>query len=97
MGGKGKKAGSFGDTGVFSFNGFKTLTTGEGGMLVPDRDDVYQRVLILCDHGRKPGDKIFWNTEVAYKYRMGSIQAALGLAQLERNEEPLTQKRQILT
>jgi perosamine synthetase len=95
MGGKGKKAGSFGDTGVFSFHGFKTLTTGEGGMLVSDREDVYQRVLILCDHGRKPGDKMFWNTEVAYKYKMSSMQAALGLAQLERIEELVSHKRQI--
>ena len=45
------------------------------------------RVLYLRDHGRKPGDKLFWNTEIAYKYKMSSMQAALGLAQLERIEE----------
>src|SRR5947209_7488809 len=49
---KGQKAGSFGDTGVFSFHGSKTLTTGEGGMLVTDRDDIHQRALFLRDHGR---------------------------------------------
>ena len=92
---KGKKAGSFGGTGVFSFHGSKTLTTGEGGMLVTDKDDVRQRVLFLRDHGRKPGDTAFFNTEVAYKYKMSSMQAALGLAQLERIEELLTRKRQI--
>lgn len=92
---KGKKAGSFGDTGVFSFHGSKTLTTGEGGMLVTDREDIYHRVLFLRDHGRKPGDKMFWNTEVAYKYKMSSLQAALGLAQLERIDELITKKRQI--
>ena len=91
----GKKAGSFGDTGVFSFHGSKTLTTGEGGMLVTDKDDIRQRVLFLRDHGRKPGDKMFFNTEVAYKYKMSSMQAALGLAQLERIEELLKRKRQI--
>jgi len=92
---KGKKAGSFGDTGVFSFHGSKTLTTGEGGMLVTNRDDIYRRCLFLRDHGRKPGDKLFYNTEVAYKYKMSSMQAALGLAQLERVEELIERKRQI--
>lgn len=92
---QGEKAGTFGDTGVFSFHGSKTLTTGEGGMLVTDREDIYQRVLFLRDHGRKPGDKMFWNTEVAYKYKMSSMQAALGLAQLERIDELIARKRQI--
>lgn len=93
----GQKSGSFGDTGVFSFHGSKTLTTGEGGMLVTDRDDIYQRVLFLRDHGRKPGDKLFYNTEVGYKYKMSSMQAALGLAQLERIEELIDRKRQIFS
>jgi len=92
---RGKKAGSFGDTGVFSFHGSKTLTTGEGGMLVTDREDVYPRALFLRNHGREPGDKMFWNAEVAYKYAMSSMQAALGLAQLERIEEIIARKRQI--
>ncbi len=94
---QGKKAGSFGDTGVFSFHGSKTLTTGEGGMLVTNREDIYRRVLFLRDHGRPPGDKMFYNTEVAYKYKMSSMQAALGLAQLERIEELIAKKRQIFT
>ena len=77
---KGYKAGSFGETGVFSFHGSKTLTTGEGGMLVTNREDIYQRVLQLRDHGRRPGDTLFWNFEVAHKYKMSSMQAALGLS-----------------
>lgn len=92
---KGKRAGSFGDTGVFSFHGSKTLTTGEGGMLVTNREDIYKRVLFLRDHGRQPGDKLFYNTEVAYKYKMSSMQAALGLAQLERIDELIARKRDI--
>ncbi len=91
---RGRKAGSFGDTGVFSFHGSKTLTTGEGGMLVTDREDLYRRVLQLRDHGRAPGDTLFWNYEVAYKYKMSSMQAALGLAQLERIDELLAHKLQ---
>jgi perosamine synthetase len=92
---KRRKAGSFGDTGVFSFHGSKTLTTGEGGVVVSDREDIYQRVLVLRDHGRRPGDTMFWNAEVAYKYKMSSMQAALGLAQLERIEDLIARKRQI--
>jgi len=92
---KGKKAGSFGKTGVFSFHGSKTLTTGEGGMLVTDDEDLYWRVLVLRDHGRQPGDKAFYNAEVAHKYKMSSMQAALGLAQLERIEELVLRKREI--
>jgi perosamine synthetase len=92
---RGRKAGSFGDVGVFSFHGSKTLTTGEGGMLVTDQEDVYRRVLVLRDHGRSPGDKAFANSEVAYKYRMSSMQAALGLAQLERVQELIERKREI--
>jgi perosamine synthetase len=93
----GRKAGSFGETGVFSFHGSKTLTTGEGGMLVTDREDLLKRVLFLRDHGRPPGDRLFYNTEVAYKYKMSSMQAALGLAQLERIEELVARKRQIFS
>ncbi len=92
---QGRQAGSLGDVGVFSFHGSKTMTTGEGGMLVTDRDDVYERTLVLRDHGRRPGDKLFWNGEVGYKYKMSSMQAALGLAQLERIEELVERKRQI--
>ncbi len=92
---RGQRAGSLGDTGVFSFHGSKTLTTGEGGMLVTDRDDIYQRVLSLRDHGRPPGDTGFYNQEVAFKYRMSGVQAALGLAQVERGEELVARKREI--
>src|SRR2546430_1807467 len=92
---KGRKAGSFGDVGVFSFHGSKTLTTGEGGMLVTNRDDIYQRAQFLRDHGRTPGDSLFWNKEVAYKYKMSSMQAALGLAQLERLDELIERKHEM--
>lgn len=92
---KGRKAGSFGETGVFSFHGSKTMTTGEGGMLVTDREGLYRRSLFLRDHGRKPGDVMFLNEEVAYKYKMSSLQAALGLAQLERMGELVQRKREI--
>jgi perosamine synthetase len=94
---RGCRAGSLGTTGVFSFHGSKTLTTGEGGMLVTDRTDLYQRASVLRDHGRRPGDTMFFNAEVGFKYKMSAIQAALGLAQLERVEELVARKREIFT
>jgi perosamine synthetase len=89
----GRRAGSFGVAGVFSFHGSKTLTTGEGGMLVTDDPDLFRRAGILRDHGRVPGDSLFYNSEVAFKYKMSAMQAALGLAQLERIDELLETKR----
>lgn len=94
---KGRKTGSFGDTGVFSFHGSKTMTTGEGGMLVTNREDIYRRCLFLRDHGRNPGNVMFWNDEVGYKYKMSSMQAALGLAQLERINQLIERKREIFS
>jgi perosamine synthetase len=92
---RGCRAGTLGMTGVFSFHGSKTLTTGEGGMLVTDRTDLYERAAVLRDHGRHPGDTMFFNAEVAFKYKMSAMQAALGLAQLERVEQLVSKKREI--
>jgi perosamine synthetase len=64
-------------------------------MLVTNRQDIRDRVLVLRDHGRRPGDRPFWNAEVAFKYKMSSLQAALGLAQLERLSELVARKREI--
>lgn len=91
---KGKPAGSFGDVGVFSFHGSKTLTTGEGGMLVTNNTEIFNRANFLRDHGRVPGDFSFENSEVAFKYKMSSMQAALGLAQIERLDELIKRKRE---
>jgi perosamine synthetase len=63
-------------------------------MLVTDREDLFKRAQVLRDHGRQPGDRMFFNTEVAYKYKMSSMQAALGLAQLERIDELIEHKRE---
>jgi perosamine synthetase len=92
---RGRKAGTLGNVGVFSFHGSKTLTTGEGGLLATDDDALFERASVLRDHGRRPGDRQFWNLEVAHKYRMSSMQAALGLAQLERLPELVERKREI--
>jgi len=92
---RGLRAGKLGRIGVYSFHGSKTMTTGEGGMLVTDDDEVFKRVQFLRDHGRIPGDVSFVNAEVAFKYKMSALQAAFGLAQVERIEELVAKKRQI--
>ena len=90
-----RPAGSFGTASAFSFHGSKTLTTGEGGMLVTDDPDLHARVLSLRDHGRAPGDVSFVNQEVGFKYRMSAMQAALGHAQLARLPDLVATKRRI--
>jgi len=90
-----RPAGSFGHVSVFSFHGSKTLTTGEGGLLATRDAALFSRAQVLRDHGRPAGDRHFQNTEVAFKYKMSSMQAALGLAQLERLESLVERKREI--
>jgi len=95
---KGKKAGSIGNVGVFSFHGTKTISTGEGGMLVTDNPMVYERAKILNDHGRDPKlGKTFWMEDYGYKYKMSNLQAAMGCAQIERANELVSKKREIFT
>jgi perosamine synthetase len=94
---RGKRAGSMGKFGSFSFHGTKTLTTGEGGMLVTNDANLYETVLTLSNHGRARGQtKQFWPDVVGFKYKMSNIQAAIGCAQLERIEDLISHKRKIL-
>ncbi len=92
---RGRRAGGFGVTSVFSFHGSKTLTTGEGGMVVTDDEALAGRMRLFADHGRRPDDTAFYNQVVAHKYKMSAVQAALGLAQLDRVDELVAKKRQI--
>ena len=90
----GQKTGTFGDAAGFSFQGAKILSTGEGGMFVCNDDEVYKRFKSLNDHGRDP-EKPLAAVEVGYKYKMSNLQAAMGLAQLERVDELVNRKIEI--
>lgn len=93
---KGRKAGTMGIFGAFSFHGTKTVTTGEGGMFVTDDDALYGRVLTLSNHGRARGEtRQFWPERIGFKYKMSNVQAAIGCAQTERIEELIAAKRRI--
>jgi perosamine synthetase len=92
----GKRAGSMGKFGTFSFHGTKTLTTGEGGMFVTNDENLYKKVLTLSNHGRAKGQKKqFWPDMVGFKYKISNLQAAIGCAQMERIEELIGRKREI--
>ena len=88
----GKKVGSLGDIAMFSFYGNKTITTGEGGMLVSNNFDLIRKMKILRDHGMDPSRR-YWHTVVGYNYRLTNIQAALGVGQMERIDQIIAQKR----
>ena len=92
----GKRAGSMGLFGAFSFHGTKTITTGEGGMFVTDDSDLYEYVLTLSNHGRaRRQTKQFWPDMVGFKYKMSNIQAAIGCAQMQRIESLTRVKRKV--
>ena len=92
----GKRAGSIGKFGAFSFHGTKTVTTGEGGMFVTNDADLYEHVLTLSNHGRaRDQTKQFWPDTVGFKYKISNIQAAIGCAQIERIDDLIAAKRQI--
>jgi perosamine synthetase len=92
----GKRAGSMGAFGTFSFHGSKTITTGEGGMFVTNDNTLYERVLTLSNHGRSTRQtRQFWPDTIGFKYKMANIQAAIGCAQMERIDELIAAKRRV--
>jgi perosamine synthetase len=92
---KGKMCGSFGDISIFSFYPNKHITTGEGGMLVTNDDKLSERCKKLRNLAFEPAGRRFVHEEIGWNYRMTNLQAALGLAQLEKIDEHITKKRSI--
>jgi len=91
---KAKMCGSIAYISTFSFYGNKTITTGEGGMVVTDDDAIAQKVRLLKGQGMDPSRR-YWFPMVGYNYRMTNIEAAIGLAQLENVEKFLAKRRLI--
>lgn len=81
-----QKVGTFGDAGTFSFFGNKIITTGEGGMVITDDDELAERIRLLKGQGMDP-DHRYWFPITGYNYRMTNIEAAIGLAQLENIDD----------
>ena len=91
---KGQKVGTFGDASTFSFFGNKTISTGEGGMILFSDPKVAEKARILRDHGMSK-NKRYWHDVVGYNYRLTNIQAAIGVAQMEKFQEILSKKLRI--
>ncbi|MBY0316682.1 MAG: DegT/DnrJ/EryC1/StrS family aminotransferase [Bdellovibrionales bacterium] len=91
---KDRPTGCIGHVGTFSFFGNKTITTGEGGMVTTNDDDLAAKMRMLKGQGMDPS-KRYWHPIVGYNYRMTNIQAAIGLAQLERIGWHLEQRRRV--
>ncbi len=92
---QGRKTGTFGEFAAFSFQGAKLLVTGEGGILLTSDEALYRKAYSIWDQGRVSGT--FWIETNGLKYKMANVQAALGLAQLERVAELIEAKRQIFS
>jgi perosamine synthetase len=89
---KGRKAGGIGDIGCFSFYGNKIITTGEGGMIVTNNEEIAEKAKSLKDLAFSK-DRRFLHTDLGFNYRMTNIQAAIGLAQFERIDELVEMRR----
>lgn len=89
---KGKYAGTIGDIGVFSFNGNKIITTGGGGMIVTDDENLAKHAKHLTTQAKS--DELYYtHDEIGYNYRMTNLQAAMGIAQLEQLEKFIETKQ----
>jgi len=89
---KGKRVGTLSDIGCFSFNGNKLITTGSGGMIVTNNESWAEEAKFLSTQARVPGGEYF-HPKIGYNYRLTNIQAALGVAQLEKIDEYIKIKR----
>jgi perosamine synthetase len=92
---RGRRVGSLGKCGVFSFYGNKVITTGEGGMLTTNDREFYQRARRLRDHAMNP-ERRYFHEERGFNYRITNLQAALGVAQLERIDDFLARRAEIM-
>ncbi|MFG6393861.1 MAG: DegT/DnrJ/EryC1/StrS aminotransferase family protein [Lachnospiraceae bacterium] len=91
---KGKKIGSFGVIAAFSFFGNKTITCGEGGMVLTNDKTLYERAIHLKGQGLA-AHREYWHDIIGYNYRMTNIAAAIGLAQLEQVDSFVDRKIEI--
>lgn len=91
---KGKFTGTIGDVSIFSFFGNKTITTGEGGMVVTNNKTIYDRAYLYKGQGLARYRE-YWHEVIGFNYRMTNIAAAIGLAQLERADELIAKKIEI--
>lgn len=102
---KGRKIGSIGDMTTFSFHPVKHITTGEGGMIVTNDEELYKRLLLFRSHGitrnedwmnRNDGAWYYEQLELGFNYRITDIQCALGVSQLKRLDAFIVRRRELV-
>ena len=91
---EGQQSGTFGDMGVYSFNGNKILTTSGGGMLVSNRKEWIEKARFLSTQAKEPLP-YYEHNEVGYNYRMSNVLAAIGVAQMEVLDQRVARRREI--
>jgi len=91
----GRMAGTFGDLGVFAFYPNKQITTGEGGMIVTDRDDLAEACRSMRNQGRSAGGGWLEHERLGYNYRLSELQCALGVSQLAKLEHFMKQRQRV--
>lgn len=92
---KGKVVGSFGVAATFSFYANKTMTTGEGGIVVTNDSNIWKRLTYLRGHAMSPTMR-FWHTDIGYNYRLSNLLCAVGVAQLERFPELVSKRKKLI-
>lgn len=103
---KGKKVGTLSDMTTFSFHPVKPITTGEGGMIVTDNEEFYQKMMLFRSHGitrdenlmtRNDGSWFYQQLDLGYNYRITDIQCALGCSQMRKLDRFLARRKEIVT
>lgn len=92
---KGKYCGTFGKVNTFSFHATKTITTGEGGLVVTDSDELHRVMSLYRSHGMERGRKWYWHELPGHNFRLTNFQAAMGVAQLERIKPILSGRKRV--
>lgn len=92
---QGARVGSLGDMGCFSFYASKTLTSGEGGMVLTNSDEYAERLRDLRNQGFEGDSRTYVHRLMGFNYRLTNLQAAIGLAQTERMEDKIAAKRRM--
>jgi perosamine synthetase len=92
---KGEQSGTLGLVNTFSFQATKTITTGEGGLVVTDDDELAERMMLYRSHGMNRNKVIYWHELPGHNFRLTNVQAALGVAQLEKKDTIIKERKRV--
>lgn len=94
---KGKYSGIFGHVNTFSFQATKTITTGEGGLVVTDDDELAGKMMLYRSHGMNRQKVIYWHELPGHNFRLTNLQAALGVAQFDKRNKIIKERKRVFT